>query len=92
MKKYRSTAQKLAEWLEANVSEGLTVFALPAGHRRRLQTWNMRERLNKELQRRTRVAGLFPSEASAPRLVNAISMETSGDWETNCKYLTMGPD
>ena len=30
MKKYRTTAPKLAEWLEANVPEGLAVFALPA--------------------------------------------------------------
>ena len=29
VKKYRTTAPKLAEWLEANVPEGLAVFALP---------------------------------------------------------------
>src|SRR5436305_1712533 len=37
VKKYRTSAPKLAEWLEANVPEGLTVFALPAVHRRRLR-------------------------------------------------------
>ncbi len=72
MKKYRATAPKLAEWLEANVPEGLAVFALPPAHRRRLRTINMLERLNKELKRRTRVAGLFPNEASALRLVSAV--------------------
>jgi hypothetical protein len=30
VKKYRTTAPKLAEWLEANIPEGLAVFALPA--------------------------------------------------------------
>jgi transposase-like protein len=92
VKKYRAAAPKLAEWLEANVPEGLAVFALPPSHRRRLRTINMLERLNKELKRRTRVAGLFPNEASALRLVSAVAMEISEEWETNRKYLTMEPD
>jgi putative transposase len=92
VKTYRPTAPKLAEWLEQNVPEGLAVFALPASHRRRLRTINMLERLNKELKRRTRVAGLFPNEASALRLVSAVAMEISEEWETNRKYLTMEPD
>src|SRR4051794_611215 len=92
VKKFRSSAPKLAAWLEANVPEGLTVFALPSGHRRRLRTSNMLERLNEEIKRRTRVAGLFPNEASALRLVSAVLMEISEEWETNRKYLTMGPD
>lgn len=91
VKKYRVKAPKLAEWLEQNVPEGLTVFALPAGHRRRLRTSNMLERLNEEIKRRTRVAGLFPNEASALRLVSAVLMEISEEWETGRKYLTMEP-
>ncbi|QDV38868.1 IS256 family transposase [Tautonia plasticadhaerens] len=92
VRKYRATAPRLAEWLEANVPEGLAVFALPPSHRRRLRTINMLERLNKELKRRTRVAGLFPNEASALRLVSAVAMEISEDWETNRRYLTMEPE
>ena len=92
VKRYRASAPKLADWLEANISEGLAVFALPAAHRRRLRTINMLERLNKELKRRTKVATLFPNEASALRLVTAVAMEISDEWETNRKYLTMEPD
>jgi putative transposase len=51
----------------------------------------MLERLNEELKRRTRVAGLFPNDASLLRLVSAVLMEVSDDWEMNRKYLTMGP-
>ena len=91
VKKYQTSAPKLAGWLEENVPEGLAIFALPRPHRRRLRTSNMLERLNEEIKRRTRVAGLFPSEASALRLVSAVLMEISEDWETNRKYLTMGP-
>jgi putative transposase len=92
VKKYRATAPKLADWLEQNIPEGLAVFALPSGHRRRLRTINMLERLNKELKRRTRVAGLFPNEGSALRLVSAVAMEISEEWETNRRYLTMETD
>jgi transposase-like protein len=92
VKKYRAKAPKLAEWLEQNVPEGLTTFTLPAGHRRRLRTSNMLERLNEEINRRTRVAGLLPNEASALRLVSAVLMEIGEDWETGRKYMTMGPD
>jgi transposase-like protein len=42
----------------------------------------MIERLNREIKRRTRVASLFPNEASLLRLVSAILMETSEEWET----------
>lgn len=92
VKKYRTTAPRLAEWLEANVPEGLTAFALPSSHRRRLRTTNMLERINREIKRRTRVATLFPNEGSALRLVSAVLMEISEEWETNRKYVTMEPE
>jgi putative transposase len=88
--KYRKPAPGLAEWLEANFAEGLAVFAVPRAHRRRLRASNMRERLNEELKRRTRVAGLFPNDASLLRLVSAVLMGVSEDRETNRVYLTMG--
>jgi transposase-like protein len=86
--KYEKTAPQLAAWLEENVPEGLSVFALPAGHRKRLRTTNMLERLNRELKRRTRVATLFPNEASLLRLVTGILMELSEEWETGKRYVT----
>ena len=51
----------------------------------------MLERLNQEIKRRTRVATLFPNEASLLRLVTAVLSEISDDWESGKKYLTM-PD
>lgn len=89
VQKYQPIAPKLATWLETNVPEGLTVFSLPAEHRRRLRTSNPLERLNEEIKRRTRVATLFPNEASLLRLVTAILQETSEDWETGKIYLTL---
>jgi len=49
----------------------------------------MLERLNKEIKRRTRVATLFPNEQSLLRLVSAILMEVSDEWETGRIYIRM---
>jgi len=71
VERYKDTAPKLADWAEANIPEGLAIFGIPAEHRKRLRTTNMLERQNRELKRRTRVATLFPNEASLLRLVTA---------------------
>lgn len=86
--RYLPTAKKLADWLEENVPEGLTVFAVPAEHRRRLRTNNGLERLNREIKRRTRVASIFPNEASLLRLATAVLMEIDDEWQTEKRYLT----
>lgn len=90
--KYEKTAGRLAVWMEENIPEGLTVFALPAKQRRRLRSTNMVERLNREIKRRTHVAGLFPNEASLLRLVSAILMEVSEEWESDKAYLIVKPE
>jgi transposase-like protein len=90
--KYRTTAPKLADWMEQNVPEGLTVFTRPTAHRRRLRTSNMLERLNKEILRRTRVATLFPNEASLLRLVSAVLAEVDEEWQTGKCYLNTETD
>ena len=89
VRKYAQVASKLASWMEQNIPEGLTVFGLPEGQRRLLRTTNGLERINKELKRRTRVVGIFPNEASCLRLVSAILMETSEEWEAGRAYLTL---
>jgi transposase-like protein len=86
--KYEKQAPKLAVWLDANVPESLSVFALPTAHRKRLRTTNMLERLNREIKRRTRVATLFPNEGSLLRLVTGVLMEVSEEWETGKRYVT----
>jgi len=87
--KYRDSAPRLAEWMERSVPESLTVFTRPSAHRRRLRTSNMLERLNKEILRRTRVATLFPNEASLLRLVSAVLAEVDEEWQTGKTYLNM---
>ncbi len=87
VEKYRPTSARLAAWLEQNVPEGLTVFSFPVSHQRRIRTSNPLERINQEIRRRTRVVRIFPNEASCLRLVSAILMEISEDWQTGRVYL-----
>ncbi|MCZ7550572.1 MAG: IS256 family transposase [Anaerolineales bacterium] len=55
VQKYAQSASRLADWMETNLPEGLTVFAFPEAHRRKLRTNNTQERLNREIGRRTNV-------------------------------------
>ena len=87
--RYRKRAPRLAAWLEESVPEALAVFDLPEPHRRLLRTVNSLENLNKQIRRRTSVAGLFPNERSLLRLVSAVLAETSEEWETGRVYLAM---
>jgi len=88
VQKYLKTASRLAEWMAANIPEGLTVFAFPAVHRRLLRTTNGVDRLHREVRRRARVVSIFPNQASCLRLVSAIHAEISEEWLTGRIYLT----
>jgi len=85
--KYSDTASALADWLETAIPDGLTVFDFPEEHQRRIRTSNILERVSQEIKRRTRVIRLFPNEASCLRLVSAVLMEISENWETGRIYL-----
>jgi len=65
------------------------VLSFPEAHRRLLRTTNGVERVNREIKRRTQVASIFPNEASCLRLVSALVMEISDDWQAGKAYLTL---
>jgi putative transposase len=66
--------------------------AFPRDHWRRIRTTNGLERINKELKRRTRVAGAFPSEKSFMRLGVSVLIDINEEWLTNKRYLSMDAD
>ncbi|MFO7752727.1 MAG: IS256 family transposase [Desulfobacteraceae bacterium] len=89
VEKYQTKASRLSAWMEENLPEGFSVFQLPVQYRKKLRSTNPLERVNKEIKRRTRVASLFPNEASLLRLVSAILIEISEEWETGRTYMRM---
>ena len=86
IEKYARSAPRLSVWMEHNLAEGFTVFDFPLEHRRSIRTTNNLERINREIRRRTRVAGVFPNEASCLRLISARLMEISEDWQIGKRY------
>jgi len=89
VQRYGQSAPDLAAWMEANLPEGLSVFAIPKPHRRMLRTSNWLENLNGKLRKRTSVVGLFPNTDSILRLVSAMLRETDERWLTGKRYLTI---
>ncbi len=88
---HEKSAPQLAKWAETAIPEGFSVFAFDESLRKRLRTSNVVERLNREIRRRTRVATMFPNEASCLRLVTAIVMEKSDEWVGSDRvWLSMG--
>ena len=66
--------------------------SFPAGHWRRIRTTNGLERINKELKRRSRVVGAFPSDNSFMRLGVSILIDINEEWLTAKKYLSIDVD
>jgi putative transposase len=73
---------KSAETIERFRFDLWNYKAFPRQHWRRIRTTNGVERINKELKRRTRVAGAFSNEESLLRLAVCIMMDINEEWIT----------
>lgn len=82
---YKNKAPRFVQWLKENMSEGFTFYSFPRTHWKMIRTVNVVERLNQEIKRRTKVARLFPHEASCERLIVSIAMGLNEDWATESK-------
>jgi transposase-like protein len=90
VQKYAQVSPTLADWLEKNIPEGLTVFSFPASQRRQLRTANGLELLSRVIKRRTHVVSIFPNEAACLRLISAVLMEIHEEWQADDRvYLTI---
>ncbi|MCF6199068.1 MAG: transposase [Hyphomicrobiaceae bacterium] len=91
---YREASPKLADWLEENVPEAMTVFTLPEKHWKKMRTSNGIERgVQREIKRRTVKIRIFPNEASLLRLVTAVLVEIDEKWTTEReKYINWNTD
>jgi putative transposase len=80
---------RAAEIVAIGVGETLSYYAMPSEHWRSIKTNNPRERLMREIRRRTRVVGAFPDGKSALMLVAArLRYVAATRWGTK-RYLQM---
>ncbi|WP_250237451.1 IS256 family transposase [Bifidobacterium longum] len=86
-RRLKAAANRLREGIGETTTCLLPGF--PDGHRRRIRTNDMIERLNREIRRRTRVVGSFPDGNGALMLVCArIRYAAANEW-SNRRYLDM---
>lgn len=62
---------------------------LPKEHWRKIRTTNILERVNKELKRRSKVAGAFPNAESLMRLAVSILIDINEERIAGRRYLSM---
>ena len=77
-----------AEMLDENGEDIIAFYLLPEAYRKRMYTSNMIERLMQEYKRRSRVVRIFPNESSCLRLIGALSIEFSEQWQSK-RYFNM---
>jgi transposase-like protein len=85
---YEKTCGKAMQILENGLSDTLAFMAFPREHWSRISSTNPIERINREIRRRTRVVGVFPSVASAMRLIGMILLEQTDDWHAGKRYMS----
>jgi putative transposase len=80
-----------AELLEDAAEDLLAHMHFPREHRRRLHSTNPLERLHKEIKRRTRVVGIFPTRDSLMRMVGTLLAEQDDEWQVmDRRYFSLG--
>ncbi|WP_457745506.1 IS256 family transposase [Sulfurimonas sp.] len=71
---------KLAKYLNNNLADVMTFLSFPKRHHKKIHSTNLVERFNKEVKRRTKVTGAFPSEGSLLRLLVPLAVDTNAKW------------
>src|SRR3990170_4238265 len=82
---------QVADVLEDAAEDVLAHLHFPMEHRRRLHSTNPLERLHKEIKRRTRVIGIFPTRDSLMRMVGTLLAEQDDEWQvSDRRYFSVG--
>jgi len=73
--------------LEDGLEDSLQFYSFPEVDAKKISSTNMSERTVREVRRRSRVIGVFPSIDSWVRLETCYLMEYSEDWRTDRSYI-----
>jgi putative transposase len=87
MDDFESKYPEAVKTLEEGLEDSLQFFSFAEIDSRKIASTNILERLNREVRRRTRVVGIFPSMDSYIRLVTSYLIEYSEDWCSGRSYI-----
>jgi transposase-like protein len=84
---YRDRFPEAIETFRQGLEDSLQFFAFQDFDAKKVSSTNMQERLHREIRRRSRVVGIFPSAGSYVRLVASYLIEYSEEWSTTRSYI-----
>ena len=90
VEKYADKFDKAVECLEEGFEDSIQYYGFSKIDSRKISSTNTLERLNKEVRRRSRAVGIFPSTESYLRLMTASLIEYSEDHLTGSSYISAG--
>ena len=90
VEKYAEKYDKAVECLEEGFEDSIQYYGFSKLDSRKTSSTNTLERLNKEVRRRSRAVGIFPSTESYLRLMTASLIEYSEDHLTVASYISAG--
>ena len=78
---------KLAAFIDDSEADVLAHLDFPSQHRTKIHSTSPLERLNKEVNRRADVVGIFPNEGAIVRLIGAVLLEANDEWQLQHRYM-----
>lgn len=87
--KFQDKFPKATECLEEGLEDSLQFYRFDEIDHRKISSTNNLERLNREIRRRSRVVGVFPSVDSYLRLITTYLIEDEEDWITSRAYISV---
>lgn len=89
LEKYSERHSRAMQILLDGIEDALAYLDFPSEHAAKISSTNPIERINREIRRRTRVVGVFPSIDSAMRLIGMVLLEQTQEWEAQRGYMSL---
>jgi len=83
---YESRFPEDIDCLSEGLEDSLQFYYFSNFDKRKISSTNILERLNREIRRRTRFVGIFPSRDTYIQLVTIYVLEYTADWLTGKAY------
>jgi putative transposase len=87
IEEYEEQYPEAIETLRQGLEDSLQFYSFEDFDAKKISSTNMQERLHREVRRRSRVVGIFPSGEAYVRLVTSYLIEYSEDWTTSRSYI-----